>query len=440
MAQLIAIARARRRQVIVITLVLFALTALIVKLLPKSYTAEATVLVNFESNDTTRQAPQDLFPSYLATQVELLQSRSVLQSVINRLNLTKTEEFTDGFKADGAATLPDWVEKQLRENLAVDQGKGDQLLHVSATSRDRNLAAQIANAVVESYQRRNVDMSNDPNSGRAHEYVQQLADLKAKVTAAETRMADFRQRTGITDLSAQNGGPQNDVETQALTGLEQQLLLAQNARRTAEAKNVTDQSSSDQVLASQLIQNLKTQLSTLQGQLAEASATLGPRHPHVVELQSQIAAARKALDREVETFSQNNSAEVANARQLEDKLRRAVDDEHTKLLKTRQLQDEGQKLQLELDSAQTVYKRALDGYDQIMFASSSLVSRAQPPLEPSKPDKVMLVLIGALVSMLLGVGGPVAYELFFNRRLHCRSDMERDLGLPVLAELDAIAI
>ena len=121
-----------------------------------------------------------------------------------------------------------------------------------------------------------------------------------------------------------------------------------------------------------------------------------------------------------------------------EKSRRAVDEQHTKLLKIRELQDQGQKLQLELESAQTVYKRALDGYDQIMFASSSMVGRATPPLEASKPNKILLLGVGALIAALIGLLGPLCYELWFNRRLHCRDDIERDLGLPVLAELDRI--
>ena len=129
-------------------------------------------------------------------------------------------------------------------------------------------------------------------------------------------------------------------------------------------------------VASPLIQGLKTQLSTLQAQLAQVSSTLGPQHPKVLELQSQIAAARRSLDHEIQSYSQNNSSGIASAAQLDEKSRRAVEEQRTKLLKVRQLQDQGQKLQLELDSAQTVYKRALDGYDKVMFASSSLVSRA----------------------------------------------------------------
>jgi succinoglycan biosynthesis transport protein ExoP len=429
--QVLAIVRAHRRTTVMIALSLLAATIVIVKMLPKSYTAQATVLVNFEGNDGSRQVPPEVFASYLVTQVELLKSREVVMSAVDRLGLTDDLEFRTGYKGDG--TLREWVAKQLHANLAVDQGKGSQLIYVSLTSRDRNKAAQIVNSIVEAYQARESNHSDDPSSGRAHEYSEELADLKSKLTGAEARMAEFRQRTGITDLNAQT-----DVETQALSALEQQLLLAQNARRSAESKSAGDQGSSDPVMSSPLIQGLKTQLSTLQAELAQDSATLGPRHPKVLELQSQIAAARRSLDREIQSFSQNNSSNIATATQLDEKSRRALDEQRAKLLKIRQLQDEGQKLQLELESAQTVYKRALDGYDQTMFASSSMVSRATPPLEPSKPNKLLLLAVGALFATLIGFAGPLVSELLFNRRLHCRDDFERNLGLPVLAEFDPI--
>ncbi|HEY3731729.1 MAG TPA: GumC family protein, partial [Steroidobacteraceae bacterium] len=383
----------------------------------------------------TRQAPPDLFTSYLLTQVELLTNRDALLTVVDRLNLTQDPEFTDGFRNNGVNSLRDWVGKQLRATVNVEQGKGIQLLYVSATSKNRNMAAKIANTVVEVYQSRESNHANDPTSGRTQEYSTQLEDLKGKVTAAEKQMADFRQRTGITDINAQN-----DVETQTLAALEQQLLAVQNTRRGAEARTGEDQGSSDPVMQSALIQNLKAQLSTLQADLAQSTATLGPKHPKVLELQSQIAAARQSLNREIQSFSQNTSSTVASSTQLEAKLRKAVDDQRNKLVKIRALQDEGQKLLLELESAQTVYKRALDSYDQVMFASSSFVSRASVPLEPSKPNKLMLLAAGIVLAGLLGLCLPLAHELIFNRRLHCRDDIERELGLPVLAEFDRIPL
>jgi uncharacterized protein involved in exopolysaccharide biosynthesis len=432
--QLAAILRANKRRAATIALALFAATLLIVWVLPKSYTAQATVMVNFESNDGTRQAPPDLYASYLATQVQLIQSREVLDETINRLELTKDPEFTSGFKDNGVSTLQTFVEKKLAAALSVELGKGSQLIYVSVTSKDRHQVANIANTTVDEYQSLTQGGGNDPNSRRAREYSEQLTDLKNKVTVAEEHMAEFRQRTGVTDIAAANDG-----ETQNLAALEQQLLQAQNQRRTAESRSAAQQDASDQAMSSQVIQGLKNQLSTLQAQLAQLSSTLGPKHPRVLELQSQIASTRHSLDHEIQSLSQNTSGEVSSATELEAKLRHAVDDQRTRLLKIRAMQDEGQKLQLELESAQQVYKRALDGYDQSLFATASLSSRAVPPTESSKPNKPLLAIVGTLVALLLGLAGPVCYELLFHRRLHSRADIERDLGLPVLAELDRIS-
>jgi uncharacterized protein involved in exopolysaccharide biosynthesis len=432
-SQVLAILQAHRRLSILIALAVIAVTFVVLKLVPKSYTAQATVLVNYEANDPSRQVPAELFASYMLTQIELIQSRDVLLAVIDKLGLTHDPEFAPSV-ASGVATPTDWAEKNLRASLTVEQGKGIELLYVSATSKDRNKAALIANAVVDAYQARERERVRNPGSGRADEYSQQLSELKAKVGVAEANIAEFRQRTGLADVSAQN-----DVDTQALTSLEQQLLAAQNLRRAAESKNNGDQSVSPTVLTSQLIQNLKNQLATLQSQLAQLSSTLGPEHPKVVELQSQIAATKRSLNQEVQTFSSGSASDVATARQLEEKMERAVDAQRSKLVTVRKMQDEGQKLQLELQSAQSVYKRALDGYDQIMFASASVVSRAKPPVESSKPNKVLLLIIGIIVGALLGIVGPLAYEVLFNRRLRCRDDVERDFGIPVLAEFDRIA-
>lgn len=432
-AQVLAIIRAHLQLSIILALAFIAITAVVVKLLPKSYAAQATVLVNYEANDPQRQVPAELFASYMLTQMELIQSRDVLQAVIDKLGLANDPEFAPK-NTEGLATPNDYAEKSLRSNLTIEQGKGIELLYVTATSKDRNKAAAIANALVDAYEARERDRIENPKSGRAFEYSEQLKELKAKVDTAEANMEAFRQRTGMADVSAQN-----DIETQTLTGLEQQRLLSQNALREAESKGLGDQSVSTSVLTSQLIQNLKNQLATQEAQLAQLSATLGPRHPKVLELQSQIAATKRSLNQEVQTFRSSSSADVEAARQVEQKMQHAVDAQRAKLVTVRKQQDEGQRLQLELESAQTVYKRALDGYDQIMFASTSVVTRAKAPIESTKPPKMLLFGVGIFVGLLLGVLGPLCYELFFSRRLRCRDDVERDFGIPVLAEFDRIA-
>ena len=128
------------------------------------------------------------------------------------------------------------------------------------------------------------------------------------------------------------------------------------------------------------------------------------------------------------------------AQTLEARLQSEVAEQRTKVLSQVRLRDEAAKYVLELESAQTVYKRALDGYDQIMFASNgrhtnvSFVTRATPPLRASKPKLLSGLLLGAIAAAVLGLGLPLLLELF-NRRVRCRDDIERHHGIQVLAEL-----
>jgi uncharacterized protein involved in exopolysaccharide biosynthesis len=181
------------------------------------------------------------------------------------------------------------------------------------------------------------------------------------------------------------GGETADVDIAQLANLEEQLVQTQNARRAAEARASADQAAGDLVLASPLIQTLKTQLANQQSELAELETNLLPQHPHIIELKTQIASTREALDGEMARYRDNASSTLSSARQVEGKLQAAVDEQRARVLNVGKLRDEGAKYQLALESAQGVYKRALEGYDRIMFASNSsytsvdMVSRAVRP-------------------------------------------------------------
>jgi capsular polysaccharide biosynthesis protein len=81
-----------------------------------------------------------------------------------------------------------------------------------------------------------------------------------------------------------------------------------------------------------------------------------------------------------------------------------------------------------------------------MFASSgnytdvSLISRADPPPKPDKPNKVKWFAIACLFSLGAAIAAPFGYELFLNRRLRCRDDLEKHFGIPVLAQLGPLPV
>jgi succinoglycan biosynthesis transport protein ExoP len=439
LAQLVAMLRARWKPIVIIAVSITVLGAVAIKTLPRTYTATATLIANSDVKDPLagRDFPVEMIANYVSTQIELLTSPIVLLPVVDRLRLTEDKDFTAGFSGSSEA-LREFVEKNLSLSLQVERGTGGQLIYVSASSKDAGKAAEIANAVADVYMEQDRRRLNDPANERAQRYVEELAELRTKATIAQDKVTAFRKQNGISDITANPG----DAEVQVLDSLTQRLLETQNLRRTLEAKE-PGLPSNDRMTADP-VQTLKTQLETQLSQLAQLQGTYGPQHPKIRELQAQIAITRQSMADEHRAVSENNQSELARTRELEQKYLRAVAEQKAKVADLRQSQDEGSKLVLELESAKSVYKHALDGFDQIMFqavanhTNVSVVSRAVPPLKASKPNKVKLMLMALVAGLGLGLVVPLTYEMFFDRRLRCRDDMEREFGITVLAQLDAV--
>ena len=87
------------------------------------------------------------------------------------------------------------------------------------------------------------------------------------------------------------------------------------------------------------------------------------------------------------------------------------------------------------------YQTALDNVDVARLgaglptSSASLVTRAMPPLSQAGSQSNNL-LLALCISLVAGVLLAVLRELF-DRRIRCSQDFERNLGVPVLAELNA---
>ncbi len=438
-SQVLSILRVYWLKSLIAFVALVALMFVVIKLMPMIYVATVTLIVNLDNKDPLAGrefAGGQQANFYVPTQIELIMSRVVLQPVAERLKLTADPEFTHGFSGSPVA-LNEIVTKNLHDALQVQQGINSQLLYISASAKSPERAAELANAVADEYLTQERQRTNQPAGERAERYSMQLQELRAKAVAAQDRVTEFRQQHGMTEIESNV----TDVEGAALAELQQKLETAQNQRRELEAHQLDSHADSTAVLDSNSVIALRSSLATQEARMAELRATLGPRHPKVIELQSQMEATRSSLAAEVQSISANSALQLARAREVEAKYQAAVKAERERLLARRGLQDQGAKLLLELQSAQAAYKKALDGYDQIMFASAgnysdvSLISRAEPPAKPEKPNKIKWFLVSVVGSLGLAVAGPFCYELLLNRRLRCRDDLERHFGIPVLAQL-----
>jgi polysaccharide biosynthesis transport protein len=417
---------------------LVAISVVVIKKMPRTYTATATLILDYRTND--RMAPQE-FPtgmigSYLATQIEVLRSSDILDPVINRLELTKDPEFMAGYAPKNGSLLS-WAREALRAKLEIGSGQyGSQLIHITAMSRNPERAAQLADAVAGEFETQQVRRLTEPASERAKRYGGEVQLLADQVNVIQAKIAAVRRNSGLTDLTAS----QTDSDTAALANLETRYLEAQNARRNAEVRLSAESAAGSENGSTPAIQALRTQLNTYASQMAQLRTIYGSQHVKVLELQNQIDATQRALDATVSSHVANASTDLAAARELEAKLRTAVDQQRAKLMQARTVQDESQKLLLELDSAQTAYKTALGELNRVQVTASgqytniSVMSHAEVPVRPASPKSMKLFLLAVIAALGAGVAIPFAWDMLLDRRIRCADDVANDLRLPLLAE------
>ena len=405
----------------------------------RSYLATATLMVHFNTLDplAAKEFSESAQSSYLPTQIELMQSDAVLDRVIERLSLTTVEEYA-GAQGDEATRLG-WIEAQLRKNLDIEPGRaGSQLIYVNASASTAALAADIANAVIEAYLEVHSSDKEGPSAGRVLRYGEGLDALKRKVDSSQKVLSDLRDRAGSIDFDS-NG----DVELALLNALEHRLLEARNALRTNQAKISGKRDLTTSVLTSTAMANLRDEGNKLAAKMAQMRTEYGPNHPDVQALQSQINANKAAQTTTQSAYSDANSSDIAVANSEVDSLEKAVTAQRVRVRQVKVYRDQAAKYRLELESAQQVYKKALDGFDQEKFAARgntqhlSIASRARPPVKPYKPNRIKYMFMGVVAGLMLALVTPFIFELP-RRRIRCRDDIERDMRLPLLLELPNI--
>ena len=132
---------------IVTAALLGLLTAILVNTFMRPvYEATALLMINQENAGKLDDSPYGSFASmedYYRTQYQLLESRSLLESVYNQLELNQYEEFAKGIG-------------RLRKAVKIDPVTRSRLVNVRVRAYDPQLATEIANTLVNNFVQENV--------------------------------------------------------------------------------------------------------------------------------------------------------------------------------------------------------------------------------------------------------------------------------------------
>ena len=209
--------------VFVLTVIVTAVTSL---LIPKTYTATTSLVIDFKGSDpvTGTMMPGTLMPSYMATQVDIIESRNVALKVVDKLGIINNPIAKERFEKElrGEGSIRDWFANQLLSGLKVNPSRESNVIEISYEGADPKFSAELANAFASAYISTNLQLKTEPAKQVAIWFEEQAKGFRQNVELAQAKLSDYQEKHGITSSE-----DRLDVEMARLSELSSQLVAAQ---------------------------------------------------------------------------------------------------------------------------------------------------------------------------------------------------------------------
>jgi chain length determinant protein EpsF len=446
--QVLLILAARWWVVAGVFLVTVAATAAVSLLLPKSYTATTSLVLEPRSTDilgTANLASAMMAQSFVATQIDIMQSRRVAARAVELLGIANSPTAIEQYQeaTGGQGRIEDYYAGILTRRLDIRPSRESTVVNLSFSANDPRFAAQVADAFAKAYVETTLELRTSPARQYASWFNDQLKVLRANMERAQTRLSEFQQSNGIV-----GSDERLDVENARLAELSTQFVIAQSqavdARARSEQGGPTVQSVPD-VSSTPVMQMLRGDLLRSEAKLEELAGALGPNHPTYQRQQSEVASLRERLEHELRNASGAVSSVSRANSSREAELRAAVAKQKQRVLEIKRLRDEMGVLQREAENAQRIYDLGLQRLAQNTLesqanqAGASVLSQAAIPSTPTSPRLELNLILSAVLGLLIGAAAAVLMEIS-DRRLRSNEDFELvGAEVPLLAALPKAA-
>lgn len=438
LTQFLSILKARWWVALLLLVLTVGTTLGVSLMLPSQYTATATVVIDVKPDPIAGQFAGMLAPSYMATQVDVIQSDRVARRVVRNLKLADNPQVRADWleNTGGQGDIEAWIAGRFKRNMDVTPSRESNVIRVSYRAPDPGFAAALANAFVQAYIDTALELRVDPAKQYSTFFDQRAKEARDSFEKAQARVSAFQKEKGIIATDERL-----DIENARLAELSSQLVMLQalaseSGSRQAQARGESADRMQE-VLNSGLISSLKADLSRNEARLQELNARLGDNHPQVVEAKANINSLRSRLDAETQRVTGGIGVTARINRQREAEVRASLEAQRTKMLRMKAVRDEGAVLSREMEHAQRAYEAVLTRLNQTSLESQAtqgnifVLGSATPPGGPSSPNVLLNTALSVVIGVLLAVGAVLALELL-DRRVRAFEDLTAAVGLPVL--------
>ncbi len=402
---------------------------------------------------------------FYETQREIINSRKLASSVVEKLELENHPEFDEkqnkNIKSYILELIPEgWLPEdnlpineesaasklldEFNERLYVSNKEQSQVMQISFEASDPGLSADVANAVAEAYVNTGLESRLSVVEQASSWLTGRLEELRAQLNKSEKALQDYQIAEGIVDTESQK-----EIISGKLASVTAGIVEAQTKRIEAEIRfnQVKEAANSGEgydslrpVLQHPLVQTLKEEQSRLQRRVAELGKRYGAKHPKMIAAKSDLNESAQRLDKEINKVVDGITREYEVALKNERELLRLSERMKVEKRGLKGKEFELAKLEREVATNRQLYDAFFKRIQETQIASENdvtnvqIVDMAEPPTHPAKPKKVLIAAGSMAAGLFLGILLAFARD-HLDKTFKSHEDVERYLALPALGSL-----
>jgi succinoglycan biosynthesis transport protein ExoP len=388
-----------------------AATALISKHLTPVY--ESTAMIDIDRRmpagilgQEATQYPTADADQFLATQINLIQSDSVLRPVVERFKLPVNLPSGDSAAQTFASAADAPIELK---DLRVSRVPNTYLLLIRYRSHDPQLAAGVANDIANSYILHSYTIRYQSSVSLSKFMEAQLEELKTKMEKSGAALAKFER-----ELNVINPEEKTTISSARLLQLNTEYTTAQadRMRKEAEFNSVKGGAMEAAQFSTQgqTLKNLTERLDQARESFAQVKAHYGANHPEYRRVSAQIAQLQAELDSSRAAIVRGGEIAYNQAVDREEMLKKAVAQIKAELdaLNARSFEYQTVKRGAEADKKlyEELTTKIKEAGINAGFQNSAirLADPARPAVKPVFPRLALNLLLCFLFSSLVSIG------------------------------------
>jgi capsular exopolysaccharide synthesis family protein len=462
----LAMLHKRRGLVITCVLVSLVLATLVNYATRPLYVAVAQILIDVGTPDIlpTAELAERAEVRDLETQLQLLGGRGLAKQAVEVLGLQKHPELQTGplmspqervqRKLFGGVPAPDVdaaglplspAVEAFRSRLSIQPVPGSRLVNLRFHAYDPQVASQAANTLAQLFVEESFRVRHATSSEATGWLGEQILEQQRKIQEGEERLRQLQAEQGLGNIEERERLLQQKLEalSQATVTARLERIQKETLANQLRSMPASQLDSFPSVMVNPIVQRLRSEVSELERERDRLSLTLGERHPEMVRVSRDLAAARDKLRGEVEAVARSLEADVQRARSEEGRMRADLDAAKDESLSLegrtvgykaiwRELEAGRKLLEALLARArETGLESELGSASDSLRTNIRIIERAENPRAPFSPNRTRNYQLALLLGLGLGLGLTLLLEHLDNT-VKTPDDVKNELGLPFL--------